>query len=170
MFLGCASSTGWFNFIWLQVLFVIIVFVRGVRHIFSRFHRFQWSSQNSWPDGLARKTKHQVRPPGSATRDGHQVQLPGSALKVRAPGSTISRLGHHFRPLWMATTVHRGAFCQFPFRWIYYYGSNESTGKEIGKTHLCAVGCYGWHLKMHWHFQRPSSSSGITRKTHFSLL
>ena len=22
-------------------------------------------------------------------------------------------------------TVHRGAFCQFPFRWIYYYGSNK---------------------------------------------
>ena len=29
---------------------------------------------------------------------------------------------------------HRGAFCQFPFRWIYYYGSNKSTGKETGKT------------------------------------
>ena len=26
--------------------------------------------------------------------------------------------------------MHRGAFCQFPFRWIYYYGSNKSTGKE----------------------------------------
>ena len=38
-----------------------------------------------------------------------------------------------FRP------VHRGAFCQFPFRWIYYYGSNKSTGKKTGKTHLCAV-------------------------------
>ena len=35
--------------------------------------------------------------------------------------------------------VHRGAFCQFPFRWIYYYVSNNSTGKETGKTHLCAV-------------------------------
>ena len=33
----------------------------------------------------------------------------------------------------------RGAFCQFPFRWLYYYGSNWSTGKETGKTHLCAV-------------------------------
>ena len=37
------------------------------------------------------------------------------------------------------TTLHKGAFCQFPFRWIYYYGSNESTGKETGKTHLCAL-------------------------------
>ena len=36
-------------------------------------------------------------------------------------------------------TVHRGAFCQFTFWWIYYYGSNESTGKESGKTHLCAM-------------------------------
>ena len=36
-------------------------------------------------------------------------------------------------------TVHRGAFFQFPFRWIYYYGSNKSTGKESGKTHLCAL-------------------------------
>ena len=35
--------------------------------------------------------------------------------------------------------LYRGAFCQFPFRWIYYYGSNESTGKETGKTHLCAL-------------------------------
>ena len=26
---------------------------------------------------------------------------------------------------------------QFPFRWIYYCGSNKSTGKETGKTHLC---------------------------------
>ena len=31
----------------------------------------------------------------------------------------------------------RGAFCQFPFRWIYYCHSSESTGKETGKTHLC---------------------------------
>ena len=28
--------------------------------------------------------------------------------------------------------LHRDAFCQFPFRWIYYYGSNKSTGKETG--------------------------------------
>jgi hypothetical protein len=25
--------------------------------------------------------------------------------------------------------LHRGAFCQFPFHWIYYYG----------KTHLCGT-------------------------------
>ena len=29
--------------------------------------------------------------------------------------------------------AHRGGFCQFPFRWIYYYGSNESTGKNLEK-------------------------------------
>ena len=35
--------------------------------------------------------------------------------------------------------MHRGAFCQFPFRWIYYCHSSKFTGKETGKTHLCAV-------------------------------
>ena len=25
------------------------------------------------------------------------------------------------------------------FWWIYSYGSNKSTGKETGKTHLCAL-------------------------------
>ena len=50
--------------------------------------------------------------------------------------------------------MHRGAFCKFPFRWIYYCGSNKSTGKETGKTHLCAVQgfeCYArivLHLKL----------------------
>ena len=36
-------------------------------------------------------------------------------------------------------TVHKGAFCQFPFRWIYYCHSNKSTGKEPGKMHLCVL-------------------------------
>ena len=36
-------------------------------------------------------------------------------------------------------SLYRGAFCQITFRWIYYYGSNTSTRKETGKTHLCAV-------------------------------
>ena len=41
----------------------------------------------------------------------------------------------------LSQPMHRGAFCQFPFRWIYYYGSNKSTGKETGKMHLdlCAM-------------------------------
>ena len=41
------------------------------------------------------------------------------------------------------STLHciedRGAFCQFPFWWIYYCHSSESTGKETGKKHLCAL-------------------------------
>ena len=36
------------------------------------------------------------------------------------------------------TTSHRGAFCQFSLRWIYYCPNSKSTGKETGKTHLCA--------------------------------
>ena len=39
--------------------------------------------------------------------------------------------------------MHRGAFYQFPFRWIYY--CHISTRKETGKTHLSAV-CWGWML------------------------
>ena len=35
--------------------------------------------------------------------------------------------------------MHRGAFWQSSFRWIYYYGGNKSTGKETGKSHLCAM-------------------------------
>ena len=36
-------------------------------------------------------------------------------------------------------TVHRGAICQFLFRWIYNCFSSKSTGKKNGKTHHCAV-------------------------------
>ena len=39
------------------------------------------------------------------------------------------------------STLHRGAFCQFSFWCIYYYGSNKSIGKQTGKTHLCALVC-----------------------------
>ena len=35
--------------------------------------------------------------------------------------------------------IHRGGFCQFPFRWIYYCYSSKYTKKETGKTHLCAI-------------------------------
>jgi hypothetical protein len=35
--------------------------------------------------------------------------------------------------------VHRGTFCQFLFRWIYYCHSYKSTGKETSKTHLYEV-------------------------------
>ena len=40
---------------------------------------------------------------------------------------------------YLTALVHRGAFCQFLFRWIYYYDSTKSTGKETDKTYLCAV-------------------------------
>ena len=32
--------------------------------------------------------------------------------------------------------LHRGAFCQFRFWWIYYCHSSESIEKETGKMHL----------------------------------
>ena len=47
--------------------------------------------------------------------------------------------GHSHTTLTIFCPFHRGAFCKFPFRCIYYYGSNKSTGKETGKTHFCAV-------------------------------
>ena len=45
-----------------------------------------------------------------------------------------------------STTVHKGAFCRFPFRWINYYHSSKSTGKETGKMHLCAVVWVFWEF------------------------
>ena len=44
---------------------------------------------------------------------------------------------HRYIIVLHCSTLHRGAFCQFPFR---YYGRNKSTGKETGKTHLCGIG------------------------------
>ena len=35
--------------------------------------------------------------------------------------------------------LHRGAFCKFPFRSIYYCHSSKSTGMETGKMHLGAL-------------------------------
>ena len=58
----------------------------------------------------------------------------GSRIKVEVHESAIFCHLNFF-------TVHRGAFCQFLFRWIYYYGSNKCTGKETDKTHLCALRC-----------------------------
>ena len=52
-------------------------------------------------------------------------------------------------------TLHKGAFCEFPFRWIYYYGSNEFTGKETGKTHLCVV------VKVTLRFECPKWNSNL---------
>ena len=38
-------------------------------------------------------------------------------------------------------TMYNAQKCvsQSSFRWIYYYGSNKSTRKETGKSHLCAI-------------------------------
>jgi hypothetical protein len=58
----------------------------------------------------------------------HPVDMNGPTWK------TLSNECKTFFP-----TVHRGTFCQFPFRWIYYYGSNKSNGKEAGKKHLCVL-------------------------------
>ena len=51
-------------------------------------------------------------------------------------------------------TVHRGAFCQFPFLWIYCYGSNKSTRKETGKMHLCAVFAQSVFDTKNWYFHQ----------------
>ena len=41
-----------------------------------------------------------------------------------------------FKNAKIATEVR---FASFSLRWIYYYGSNKSTGKETGKMPLCAL-------------------------------
>ena len=46
----------------------------------------------------------------------------------------------------LLSALHRGAFCQFPFRWIYYCHSSKSTEKETGKKHLCALQCLEYKL------------------------
>ena len=38
--------------------------------------------------------------------------------------------------------LHRGTFCQFPFRWIYYCHSSKSTGKETGKKASLCTGFF----------------------------
>ena len=53
--------------------------------------------------------------------------------RIMSGGKTQTNGYPFFKPL------HRGALCQFPFRWIYYCHRSKSTGKETGKTHLCAV-------------------------------
>ena len=53
-------------------------------------------------------------------------------------GMSLKKISQLFAPL------SSGAFCQFSFRWIYYYHSSKSTGKETGKTHLCV------HCMVRW--------------------
>ena len=72
----------------------------------------------------------------------HFLSIPHNTLGVLRYISTISIFLLAVAPydIWnFDTTMHSGAFCQFPFQWIYYYGSNKSTGKETSKMHLCAM-------------------------------
>ena len=63
-----------------------------------------------------------------------------SKCKVIRYGKSVASSGKNkFHLEFTFQRLHRGVFCQFPFRRIYYYGSNNSTGKEISKTHLCGL-------------------------------
>ena len=42
-------------------------------------------------------------------------------------------------------TLHRGAFCQFLFRWIYYGHSSKSTGKKTGIIYVCMYAEFDLH-------------------------
>ena len=52
-----------------------------------------------------------------------KIQIMGEKLCLRHKGKTL----------------HRGAFCQFTFQWIYHCHIRKSTGKETCKTYLCAL-------------------------------
>ena len=76
----------------------------------------------------------------------------------------------------IASPVHTGAFGKLPFRWIYYYGSNKSTGKETRKTNLCALvyqrtsGPLGPVLKKNWRtgpFRTSKLPKGPLRTAYF---
>jgi hypothetical protein len=82
------------------------------------------------------------------TEIGHRFLTAGRALGL---GHTLGvdahvnhlKIGHNNKNVEMHNgtyrrTLHRYAFCQFPFRWIYYCHSSKSTGKETEKTYLCA--------------------------------
>ena len=55
-------------------------------------------------------------------------------------------------------TLHRGASCKFPFRWIYYCHSTKSTGKNTGKTHLYAL-CSVLKWILCEHFKPPLNAT-----------
>ena len=50
--------------------------------------------------------------------------------------------------------LHRGAFCQFPFRWIYYCHSSKSTERKLAKrTYVhCMAKRKFIHISRHWHW------------------
>ena len=47
--------------------------------------------------------------------------------------------------------MHRGAFCQFTYRWIYNYGSNECTRKKLAKR--TSLQCSPEKFDIIWHLQ-----------------
>ena len=63
-------------------------------------------------------------------------------------------------------TVHRGAFCPFLFRWIYYCHSSKYTGKKTDKTHLCAV---QWSLLKNLVQHLKNSPFQVSFETFFKL-
>ena len=94
---------------------------------------------------------------------GHKTLLYGNAILLRHANSNMVRNLNFIITIFISNcetlvTLHRGAFCQFPFRWIYYYGSNKTTGKETGKTHLCALVSMKFHSK-----KSPSPIQSISR-------
>ena len=65
--------------------------------------------------------------------------------------------------------MHRDAFFKFLFRWIYYCHSSKSTGKETGKTQLCAMhrGAFCQFLFRWFYYYGSNGSTGKeTGKTH----
>ena len=53
--------------------------------------------------------------------------------------------------------MHKGAFCLFPFQWTYYCHSSKSTGKETGRTHLCALNFKNWMFSISIFKKKPNS-------------
>ena len=76
----------------------------------------------------------------------YQVHYSGLLCKAKKEDKIIVKLHAYYRRMipsdFIPPIVHRGAFCQFPFRLINYCQSNISTGKETVKMHLCVVNQY----------------------------
>ena len=70
---------------------------------------------------------------------------------------------HHFFSA--DITMHRGAFCQFPFRWIYYCHSSKFTRKETGKMYRSSNFVYVLHVEIWGKNQRQQKD-----KIHLRLI
>ena len=53
--------------------------------------------------------------------------------------TSLQWIDHFFKIHLVSCPLHTGVFFQFLFRWIHYCHNSNSTGKETGKTHLCAL-------------------------------